>query len=98
MKIKSFKRKVSITFWYRYLWCCCYILFPNAAQSWGILQAPIYKSWGTCKSWKGLTLDLLTLGDPVDGYGVGDLHHGVEDGGDHPGEEGDYHCEAEDSE
>ena len=43
-------------------------------------------------------LDLLTLGDPIDGYGVGDLHHGVEDGGDHPGEEGDYHCEAEDSE
>ena len=40
-------------------------------------------------------LDLLTLGDPVDGYGVGDLHHGVENGGDQPGEEGDYHREAE---
>ena len=40
-------------------------------------------------------LDLLTLGDPVDGYGVGDLHYGVEDGGDQPGEEGDYHREAE---
>ena len=43
-------------------------------------------------------LDLLTLGDPVDGYRVGDLHHGVEDGGDQPGEEGDNHREAEDSE
>ena len=50
---------------------------------------------GSCNSWKGLMLDLLTLGDPVDGYGVGDLHYGVEDGGEQPGEEGDYHREAE---
>ena len=49
----------------------------------------------SCSSWKGLTLDLLTLGDPVDGHGVGDLNHGVEGGGDQPGEEGDYHREAE---
>ena len=40
-------------------------------------------------------IDLLTLGDSVDGYGVGDLHYGVEDGGDQPGEEGDYHRKAE---
>ena len=48
------------------------------------------------KSWKGLTLELLTLGDPVHGDGVGDLHHGVEGGGDQPQEEWDYHYKAED--
>ena len=36
----------------------------------------------------------LTLSDPVDGDGVGDLHHGVEDCGDQPQEEGDQHREA----
>ena len=48
------------------------------------------------KSWKGLTLDLLTLGDPVHSDGVGDLHHSVEGGGDQPQEEWDYHYKAED--
>ena len=48
------------------------------------------------KSWKGLTLELLTLGDPVHSNGVGDLHHGVECGGDQPQEEWDYHYKAED--
>ena len=37
----------------------------------------------------------LTLSDPVDDDRVGDLHHGVEDGGDEPQEEGDQHSEAE---
>ena len=37
----------------------------------------------------------LTLSDPVDDDRVGDLHHGVEDGGDQPQEEGDQHREAE---
>ena len=50
----------------------------------------------SCKSWKGLLIDLLTLGDPVDGDGVGDLHRGVEGGGDQPQEEWDYHYKAED--
>ena len=78
-----------VTFWYWYLWCCCHILIPNAAQSWRIVQTSIYNQGclRSCKSWKGLTLELLTLGDPIHSDGVGDLHHGVEGGGDQPQEE-----------
>ena len=44
---------------------------------------------------KMLMIDLLTLGDPVDGDRVGDLHHDVQHGGGEGRYKGNQHREAE---